>query len=513
MVNEKQTLVEILHPGASSAWQAHLVARLAARPNLRLRLSPLADPRPAPAGLDLLFAFERLFLRGETTAADPAALPALAGFDGEPDLVVDLTGRLDAEAVTAPVLTPACLGERPLDGALAALLDDRVPVLEITRREATSARVIARWPVAIEDRRNTLRGVSYVLGRLAHMIETAVAATIAGTEATLFRADPVGPGDLGGLAVARLFARSLDARIRRKLDRLARSRSDWRTVWRFRDPATAPCRPETDATPLRLLPDDGARFFADPFLWDGGDRTWLFLEEFPYATQKGILSLAEIRPDGTVTPPRPILEQDCHLSWPQIFAHDGAMWMVPETSGRRTVELWRATRFPDTWEKHAVLLADVDLADATLEKIGDRWWMFGTGRERWCSSWDALHVFHAPALEGPWTPLADAPVKVDVATSRPAGRLIRSGDAWLRPVQNSARDYGCGLALTRIDRLDEGGFAETVLRRFATPAPLTGLHTWNRAETAGRLVETFDVFVAADAYGAARRLGLGGADA
>lgn len=515
MVNGKPACVEIsFAPSRLRRWQGRVVERLAAEPGLTIRLAATEEASaPRPPGLDALFAFERLFVgRAEETAVDrleafaPLAPNAAADRAGSADLAIDFGGSVPPGVA---LLRPTCLGLPPLEGALAAVLSDRVPVLEIdVVGPGETRRVIGRWPVAVEDRRNTLRAVSQVLGRLAHMVVCAVEMWRRGGDATLSIAEPVPAARSGPTDAAALLIGSLEARIAGKLDRLVRTPADWRVIWRRRDAATPRLAPHRDPTPFRLLADDGRRFYADPFLWADGDRTYLFVEEFPYETGRGILSVAEIDADGGVTTPRPILEQSCHLSYPQIFADGGDIWMVPETSGRRTVELWRAVALPDVWEKHAVLLADVDLGDATLERVGDTWWMFGTSRDPWCSSWDALHVWHAPALTGPWTPLDTVPAKVDVATARPAGRMIATPGGLLRPVQDSSRGYGCGLALTRIDRLDLGGFEETVLARFATPAPLGGLHTWNRVETRSGPIETMDVHVRAAAFGRERRLAL-----
>jgi len=508
-VNKLPTVVEIRLPRVSCRrWQLKIVEALGAAPGIDARVRLVEPGAPPPAGLDLLFAFERIFVgRDEPMATDVVGPPPRAAGPSAPDLIVDLAGGDDHAAV--PVLRPTCLGRRPLEGALAAVLDERVPVLALDLVTDAGARRIGLWPVAVEDRRNALRAASMILGRLAHMVSVAVERRVEAGLSIAADVDPTPGSEVGAPAVTTLFLRSLATRINRKLNRLAGGpRPDWRTVWRRRDPATAPLAPHSDPTPFRLLPDDGARFFADPFPWDMGDHTLLFVEEYPYATGRGILSVCEIDAAGRVSAPRPILEQDCHLSYPQIFERDGRMWMVPETSGRRTVELWRAERFPDDWRLHAVLLADVDLADATLEEIDGTWWMFGTARCPWGSSWDALHIYMAPSLEGPWTPLSPDPIVVDVRGARPGGRLLRDETGWLRPVQDSSRDYGCGLALTRIDRLDAGGFAEHPETRFATPAPLLGLHTWNFAPGRAGLFETMDVFADARAFGPERRLDL-----
>lgn len=510
MVNRKSWRVQICHaPGELRRWQGRVVDRLAVEPGVTVGLVPVATSAAAPRGLDLLFAFERLFLgRDETTAADRIAPLGGAALDGRPDLVIDLAGGVTDSGVA--VLRPTILGLPPLAGAAAAVIDGRVPVLELeVIGPGDARRTVGRWSVGVEDRRNTLRAVSQILGRLAHMVLAAVDGLRRDAgEGTLYLAEAATPARASAFAAAALFAHALETRIARKLDRSMRTPADWRVIWRRRDLTAPALAPHRDPTPFRLLPDDGGRFYADPFLWTEGDQTWLFVEEFPYATGRGILSVAEIGADGSVSTPRPILDQSCHLSYPQVFAEGGTIWMVPETSGRRTVELWRAVDFPDRWERHAVLLDDVDLGDATIERVGDTWWMFGTSREPWCSSWDALHVWHAPALTGPWTPVDGGPQVVDIATARPAGRMIATPSGLLRPVQDSSLDYGCGLGLTRVDRLDAGGFAETRIARFATPKPLDGLHTWNRAATPTGLVEAMDVFVRADDFGAERALDL-----
>jgi hypothetical protein len=73
-------------------------------------------------------------------------------------------------------------------------------------------------------------------------------------------------------------------------------------------------------------------------------------------------------------------------------------------------------------------------------------------------------------------------VLIDAGAARPAGNMFRHDGAWIRPAQDCRSGYGEGIALCRIDRLDREGFAQTVLRRLASPRAwsLPGLHTLNR---------------------------------
>ena len=446
---------------------------------------------------------------------DRIEAPPATPLDGRADVILDLVG--DDHAPPRGVhLALRCGGLPVLDGAVAAILDDRLPVLEASLSVDGVARPFARWPVAIEDRRSALRSATLILGRAAHLAVAAVEALLAAAdpaEATLHLAEvPVTAPARPGIGLE-FFASALAAKIAARLSRLAGRRPPtWATAWRRRAGGGDPFRPDRDPTPFRRLPEDGARFFADPFLFTEGGRLHLFVEEFPFATGKGVISHAVLGPDGDFGPPTPVLEMDCHLSYPFVFAHDGHIFMIPETSGRRTVELWVAERFPDRWVRHSILLDDVDVGDATIVEIDGTWWMFGATRAESTSSWEALSLWSAPSPYGPWRRHAHDPAIVDVRAARPAGHVFRSAEGWCRPVQDSARGYGSGLAVARIDELTPTTHRETVIRRFATPPPLLGLHTWNRASLGDDLFEVIDVFADLTAFGDTRPLDLADTD-
>ena len=50
--------------------------------------------------------------------------------------------------------------------------------------------------------------------------------------------------------------------------------------------------------------------------------------------------------------------------------------MIPETSANRTVEIYRATSFPDRWTLEDTLLEGVSASDATLVERDGRLWLF-----------------------------------------------------------------------------------------------------------------------------------------
>ncbi|TIW90963.1 MAG: hypothetical protein E5V57_32935, partial [Mesorhizobium sp.] len=192
-------------------------------------------------------------------------------------------------------------------------------------------------------------------------------------------------------------------------------------------------------------------FYADPFVLERDGRHYLFVEEFPYATGRGVISVAELGEDGTFGVPRVVLEEMHHLSYPQVFAQAGEIFMIPESGAARELVLYRAAQFPDRWVRDTVLMTDKDFNDATLLELDGRFWLLGTERFGYGSASDTMTVYSAPSLRGPWVAHALNPIAVDHSAARPGGAFIRQGDAVVLPVQNGSKAYGGGLGLMRLD--------------------------------------------------------------
>jgi hypothetical protein len=178
--------------------------------------------------------------------------------------------------------------------------------------------------------------------------------------------------------------------------------------------------------------------------------------------------------------------------------------MIPESSQARSIDLYRAAAFPGDWRHEARLVEGVEASDATLIEREGRWWMFATVRDGGGAYSDALHLWSAPEFSGPWTPHARNPVLIDIASARPAGRMVCRQGSLYRPAQDCRDGYGAALALARIDRLDDDGYAQTV-ETIVTPGPLwpgRRLHTLNSAGP----FEFIDGSALAPRFGPARRL-------
>ena len=216
-----------------------------------------------------------------------------------------------------------------------------------------------------------------------------------------------------------------------------------------------------DLSTLRLVMPPADRFWADPFPIVIEGKTWVFFEDYPYETRKGLISVFEIDDHGQVGESRKALERDYHLSYPFVFAWGGALYMIPETTAAANVELYCCTRVPDHWEFDRVLIPGVRAADVTIAEHDGLWWLFACiPADGAHNDVEELHLFHAEGPLGPWRPHRGNPVKSDVGSARPAGRLYRRGESWYRPAQDCTLGYGHSIVLNRVlawdvDRYDE----------------------------------------------------------
>ncbi|HET9850877.1 MAG TPA: hypothetical protein VFP56_00060 [Candidatus Limnocylindrales bacterium] len=244
------------------------------------------------------------------------------------------------------------------------------------------------------------------------------------------------------------------------------------------------------------LPHRPGRYAADPFGIEVGDATHVLFEDFDQRRTRGVISAATIDAHGIWSEPEIVLDTRSHASYPYLVQTDGETWLIPETSDVAEVRLYRALELPHRWTLEARLLEQTHVSDATVVRHQGRWWMFGTSRGRGVD--EALRIWHAPALTGPWQPHELDPVKIDARSARPGGTpFVRDGVLY-RPAQDCSIRYGGRLAINRVEVLDERRFAEAPIR-FVEPIPAfpDGLHTLSAAGSASLIDGNRTRFVAA----------------
>lgn len=262
--------------------------------------------------------------------------------------------------------------------------------------------------------------------------------------------------------VIRLVLRVIKGVLWRRLRRVI-AREQWFIAYRARREGSPLDDGFLDGFKAIVPPLD--RYFADPFVLSSGQRDYVLFEEYRHASGKGTIASLSLDGSGPAAAPAPVLERDCHLSYPFTFTHEGVAYMIPETSAAGTIELYRAQQVPQTWVRERILMSDVSASDTTIFDDGRLLWMFTSIAVPGAGPTDELFLFWATSLGGEWTPHPMNPVVSDVRRARPAGRIFRSGNTILRPAQDCSGRYGSAIVLHSIDVLTPTDYQERELRR------------------------------------------------
>ena len=485
-------LLIVYDPGRLRRWHVWLAHALAE--SHQVRFARVVSPQPLPAAPDLLQRFERIVIgRGAESASDRCCTDDFSGhLLNDDDLKdVDIAIDLSGNGLQAPkglrVIAPLYNGVADELGAIDAILGHDPVDLGLSDTSLPCALYLGRS--AIEHPNILSKSLDTVFCRMAALILRAVDHKL--EEGTGGVRAQTKSGNTS-VATAGFLATSVTRKVLALLNRLCTGGDQWSVAWR-RSNGSQMCEPSHDRNfALSRLPNNPGSYFADPFLLSHRGRHYLFVEEFLFAANKGVISVMTIEADGSVTPSRVVLERPYHLSYPFVFEHGGRIFMIPESADSRRVELYAADQFPYSWSLEAVLLDGIAAYDATLCKQAGRYWMMMTTTQWQSSSWDTLEIFHAPALGGPWTEIDANPALIDPGSARPAGRMYhRAGELW-RPAQDSATIYGAHCLLCRVDRLDSSQFRQSPIWRLepAVQSGLRGVHTLNQADG----IEVVDIF-------------------
>lgn len=240
--------------------------------------------------------------------------------------------------------------------------------------------------------------------------------------------------------------------------------------------------------PTRWITADAPlRYLADPFgLWRG-DRLYVFMETFDYRTHRGGIDAAVYDASlAPIEPPRAVLREPWHLSYPFVFEAEGETWMLPEAWKSGRLSLYRAIDFPWRWQREPRFDFPVAAIDPTPLEAGKEWWLFYTPPAATkVLRRSVLKLARAASLFGPWRGFEAPPVRVGLDGSRMGGTPVPDGDGWLLPMQDCRGTYGAAVQVRRIANASTPGelvAAGAPIRAPAEQRPWTrGLHTLSGA--------------------------------
>lgn len=205
-----------------------------------------------------------------------------------------------------------------------------------------------------------------------------------------------------------------------------------------------------------------SRFLADPFVISHREQSVIFAEDYFYSDNKGRIS-AILLEDNNPRFLGVVLEEDFHLSYPFVFEENGTIYMIPETSKRKQIRLYRCEEFPLKWVFVKSLMDDVSAADTMVIKIKENWFMLtnictaNIGDH--CSE---LHIFYSKdLLSHDWLPIESGnPVIFDSLRARNGGMFEIDGNIYRVNQVHGKAHYGKSFEINKIIELSTKKYTE-----------------------------------------------------
>ncbi|XJJ71539.1 formyl transferase [Novosphingobium sp. BL-8A] len=230
-----------------------------------------------------------------------------------------------------------------------------------------------------------------------------------------------------------------------------------------------------------LPPEPKFTFLADPFGYDDGSHLHIFAEQYDYRTRHGVIERLTLDREHRLVDRRQVLREPWHLSYPQVFQGEGAVWMLPEAHRSGGLTLYRGDAMLERWAPECQIELDCVPVDASILHHDGLWWLFYSSAESRASKVETLHVAWSERLAGPWTPHPANPVRLDRRSSRPGGTPVVIDGRIMLPMQDCSATYGGAIRPLWVTRLDVEGFTAQAGGPLAFPAGsprrCEGMHT------------------------------------
>lgn len=212
----------------------------------------------------------------------------------------------------------------------------------------------------------------------------------------------------------------------------------------------------------KTIPNPKNHYLADPFVFYRDDLSYIFVEDFDFIKNKGVIRLYKIEDDNAIDF-GVIIEEEFHMSFPYIFEYDGEVYMCPETSQNQEIRLYQCVEFPCKWIFHSVAIKNIHAVDSMIFKQNGLWWLFtnidNSKVEEYCSE---LSIFYSDnPLSGKWLPHKKNPVIVDSDHARNGGFIILDNNYYRVSQRQGFLTYGKSISVRKIDKLNKNQYSES----------------------------------------------------
>ncbi|KAI3851876.1 hypothetical protein MKW98_019875 [Papaver atlanticum] len=227
-----------------------------------------------------------------------------------------------------------------------------------------------------------------------------------------------------------------------------------------------------------------SNFVSEPFLFLKGDILYMFYETKNSITLQGDIAVAKSTDKGVTWEQLGIaLDEGYHLSHPYVFNYNDEIYMIPETSYKGELRLYKAVDFPLKWTLEKVIMKKAFM-NTVIINYGGNFWLFGS----YYSGFGFLknvqqEIWYSSSPLGPWKPHRQNPI---YNTGKSFGVLRNGGRPFVyhgnlyRVAQDCGKIYGQRVRTFKVEILTKDEYREVEVP-LGIEEPKKGRNAWNGA--------------------------------
>ena len=231
-----------------------------------------------------------------------------------------------------------------------------------------------------------------------------------------------------------------------------------------------------------LVPKPKHALTADPFIIEHDGKLFIFAELMQESAHKGVLAVCKYNGDA-FTNWEVVINEEFHLAFPNMFKHNGKLYMIPDGSYHGQLVVYRCDEFPLKWTKVRIIAQGEKFADSVILDDG---LLLSYHMQKDGNSLTLLKVSEGQASQ--LGVIASAP---DTDKNlRPAGQCFIENGVLYRPAQDCKKAYGAALDIRQVTP-QEGRLPKEEIVKHIEPNDIKtqrkklnkiGIHTYNRTE-------------------------------
>ena len=229
------------------------------------------------------------------------------------------------------------------------------------------------------------------------------------------------------------------------------------------------------------------RYWADPFFLETEHSYFIFVEEYVYREKKGKIAVIEIdKGSNNWHYKGVVLEENFHLSFPNVFIEDDSYYMIPESQESNDVRLYKSVDFPFKWVLERVLIDNISAVDPIIYRDKKFFWLF-VNESKFVNSSASSNLslyYSTDFLAGSFISHKSNPLASKISNSRNAGNIFNLGTKLYRPSQDCSVRYGYAININEINELCLANYSEVPLLK-VLPSwndNLLGTHTFSHSK-------------------------------